>query len=72
MYVANTYFDENVTTHGMFHRVQPLQFYDGAAFGDGNYALTTRMTWTPVLRRRRGLLVHLGGSYQWRTRQPRS
>lgn len=67
IYVSNTYFDSNVTTHAMFHRVQPLQFYDGAAFGDGEYAFTTRATWTPVYQNDGACVVHLGASYQWRS-----
>ena len=66
VYVSNTYFDRNVTSHAMFHRVQPLQFYDGAAFGDGDYAWTGRLTATPYYAHDGACVVHLGGSYQWR------
>jgi phosphate-selective porin OprO/OprP len=65
--VANTYFDDRVTTQTMLHKVQPLQVYNGAAFGDGNYAATTRATWTPVYEIDGVSVVHLGGSYQYRT-----
>src|SRR5204863_343634 len=48
VYWSNTYLDDHVTAAAMFHRIQPLQFYDAAAFGDGNYAATGRVTWTPM------------------------
>lgn len=65
--VANTFLDDNVTFQTMFHRVQPVvQFFTGD-FGDGNYADTTRLTWTPLYENEGAHLVHVGGSYQWRT-----
>jgi len=62
IYVSNTYFDDNVTTHAMFHKSSRCSFYDGASFGDGNYAFTTRATWTPVYKEDGACVVHLGGS----------
>jgi phosphate-selective porin OprO/OprP len=66
VFLSNTYFDQNVTAQTMFHRVQPLNVYNGAAFGDGDYASTSRATWTPVYAHDGRCVVHLGGSYQWR------
>lgn len=65
IFLANTYFDQNVTFQTMFHRIQPLQFYN-ADFGDGDYASTSRLTWTPYYADEGRCLVHVGGSYQWR------
>jgi phosphate-selective porin OprO/OprP len=65
VFLANTYFDQNVTFQTMFHRIQPLGFYN-ADFGDGDYASTSRLTFTPVYADGGRCLVHLGGSYQWR------
>jgi phosphate-selective porin OprO/OprP len=51
----------------MLHRLQPLQFYDAAAFGDGDYASTSRVSWTPYYANDGEYVVHIGGSYQWRS-----
>jgi phosphate-selective porin OprO and OprP len=66
VYVSNNYFDKEVTVHAMFHRVQPLGFYN-EDFGDGNYAGTGRVTWNPVYEDDGAVVVHVGGSYQYRT-----
>ena len=50
----------------MFHRVQPIQAFTGD-FGNGNYASSTRLTGTPVYEGDGAAVVHLGGSYQYRT-----
>jgi phosphate-selective porin OprO/OprP len=67
VYIGNTYLDDHVTTHAMFHKLQPLQFYDGTQFGDGNYAFTGRATWTPLYEHDGACVVHVGGAYQFRT-----
>ncbi len=67
IFVANNFFNNNVSFQTMFHRVQPVvQFFTGD-FGDGNYAETTRLTWTPLYENEGAHVVHVGGSYQWRT-----
>jgi phosphate-selective porin OprO/OprP len=66
IYLSNNYFDKEVTVHTMFHRVQPVGFYN-EDFGDGNYASTSRVTWNPVYEDDGAVVVHVGGSYQWRT-----
>ncbi|MCE9531525.1 MAG: hypothetical protein K8T89_10450 [Planctomycetes bacterium] len=66
IFVSNDYLDHNVTTQSMFHRIQPTGFYT-SDFGDGNYAASTRATWTPLYQNDGRHLVHVGGSYQWRT-----
>jgi len=63
---ANDYFDKAVTSQVMFHRVQPLAFYN-EDFGDGNYAGTGRLTYTPVYEDEGAFVLHVGGSYQYRT-----
>ncbi len=65
VFVASTYLDQRVTAQTMFHRIQPLGFYN-ADFGDGDYASTSRVTWTPYYGHDGRCLVHVGGSYQWR------
>ena len=64
--VANDYFDKSVTSQIMFHRVQPLAFYN-EDFGDGNYAGTGRLTYTPLYQDDGAVVLHFGGSYQYRT-----
>jgi phosphate-selective porin OprO/OprP len=64
--VANDYFDKTVTSQVMFHRVQPVQFYN-EDFGDGNYAGTGRLTYTPLYEDDGAVVLHVGGSYQYRT-----
>jgi phosphate-selective porin OprO/OprP len=65
VFVANNFLDDNVSFQTMFHRLQPTQFYT-SDFGNGDYASTTRLTWTPVYKDEGANLVHVGGSYQWR------
>jgi len=64
--VANTYLNDHVTFQTMFHKVQPIvQFFTGA-FGDGDYASTTRLTGTPIYENEGANVLHIGTSYQWR------
>jgi phosphate-selective porin len=62
---ANTFFDQNVTYQTMFHRIQPNGFFT-SDFGNGDYASSTRVTWTPYFEEEGRYLMHVGGSYQWR------
>lgn len=64
--IANNFFDKNVSFQTMFHRVQPVNQFFTSDFGPGDYAETTRLTWTPVYAGDGACLVHVGGSYQWR------
>ena len=53
--------DQNVTFQTMFHRIQPTGFFT-SDFGDGDYAETTRLTWTPVYEADGACVLHFGGS----------
>jgi phosphate-selective porin OprO/OprP len=64
---SDTYFNNNVTMQTMVHKVQPVNQIFTNVFGDGNYASTSRLTWTPLYENDGSHIVHLGGSYQWRT-----
>ena len=66
IWFSNNYCDQNVVVQQMFHKTQPLGFYT-SAFGDGNYASSTRGTWTPYYKDEGRHLIHVGGSFQWRT-----
>jgi phosphate-selective porin OprO/OprP len=68
--IANTYFDQHMTTQSMFHRAATNQPYNGSDFGDGAYAFTTRVTGTPVWECDGRYMVHLGANYQWRRGEP--
>ncbi|MDB5307900.1 MAG: oprO 1 [Gemmataceae bacterium] len=65
VFYANDFFNKNVTFQTMFHKIQPLNFYTGQ-FGSGQYAETSRLTWTPLYDKEGAEVVHVGGSYQWR------
>jgi phosphate-selective porin OprO and OprP len=67
IFTQNTLLDNHVTYQAMLHRIQPLSFYNGADFGPGDYAVSARMTATPVYAKEGASVVHLGGSYQYRT-----
>jgi phosphate-selective porin OprO/OprP len=69
--VSNTYFDQHVTWHNMFHRASGLaprfaELGTGADFGGGEWAATTRLTLLPIYEDEGRRLLHLGASYQWR------
>lgn len=66
IFVSNSYLDKNLVVQTMFHRVQPTQFYN-EDFGDGNYASTSRVTYTPIYADDGAIVLHVGGSYQFRT-----
>ena len=66
IFYQNNFFNNNVVFQTMFHRIQPIQAFTGD-FGNGNYAETTRLTWTPLYEDEGAKVVHVGGSYQWRS-----
>ncbi len=66
VFYMNNFLEQNVVFQAMFHRVQPVQFGTGD-FGNGNYAGSVRLTGTPVHEADGAAVVHLGGSYQYRT-----
>lgn len=66
IFIANNLFEDNVSYQTMVHRIQPTGFYT-SDFGDGNYAWTSRATWTPYYQDDGRYLMHVGGSYQYRT-----
>lgn len=65
IWISHDFFDHNVVFQTMFHRIQPNGIFTGD-FGTGDYADTSRLTWTPTYRDEGRHVVHLGGSYQWR------
>lgn len=65
VFLANTFMDDNVTFQTMFHRIQPNGYFVND-FGTGDYASTSRVTWTPYYAEEGRHLIHFGGSYQWR------
>jgi phosphate-selective porin OprO/OprP len=66
LFASNTFCEERATWAAMVHRIQTLQQYNGADFGDGDYAATGRVSVLPVYEAEGRCLVHLAGSYQWR------
>lgn len=66
VYYQNEFFDKKVVFQTMFHRIQPIQAFTDD-FGNGNYAESSRLTWTPLYADEGAKVVHLGGSFQWRT-----
>jgi len=66
LFYQNEFFNKNVVFQTMFHRIQPIQAFAGD-FGNGNYAETTRLTWTPIYADEGAKVLHVGGSAQWRT-----
>jgi phosphate-selective porin OprO/OprP len=68
VFASNNYLDQRVTWEAMFHKIDPVQF-NGASFGDGEYAATVRLTGLPLYQADGRYLVHLGASYQYRHAQ---
>jgi phosphate-selective porin len=66
IWVSRNFLDKNVAFQTMFHKTQQMNFYT-SSFGDGNYASSTRVTWTPIYMDEGREVVHLGANYQWRT-----
>jgi len=66
VFYMNNFFNKNVVFQTMFHRIQPIQAFNND-FGNGNYAETSRLTWTPLYEEEGAKVVHVGGSYQWRS-----
>jgi phosphate-selective porin OprO/OprP len=65
VWISRDFFDQNVVFQTMFHRIQPNGIFTGD-FGTGDYADTSRLTWTPLYADEGRHVVHVGGSYQWR------
>jgi phosphate-selective porin OprO/OprP len=65
VFASNNYLDQRLTWEAMFHRIEPVP-YNGADFGDGEYAGTVRLTGLPLYQADGRYLVHLGASYQFR------
>lgn len=63
---SRNFLDKNVSFQTMFHKTQQMNFYT-SAFGDGDYASSTRLTWTPLYKNDGAEIVHVGMNYQWRT-----
>jgi phosphate-selective porin OprO/OprP len=56
-----------MTMQHMFRRVDNFNQFNGASFGDGNYAYSGRVSFLPVYEDDGRCLVHLGAAYQVRT-----
>jgi phosphate-selective porin OprO/OprP len=64
---ANSALDDRVTWQGMLWRPKSVtRDNTGAAFGDGAYAYTGRLTFLPVYENEGRFLIHVGGSATWR------
>jgi phosphate-selective porin OprO and OprP len=68
IFASNNYYNQRLTWDAMFHRIVPTQF-NGASFGDGEYAGTFRVAGTPIYQADGRYLLHLGASYMARTTQ---
>jgi phosphate-selective porin OprO/OprP len=68
VFASNNYLDQRVTWEAMFHKIDQVPF-NGASFGDGEYAATVRLTGLPLYQADGRYLVHLGASYQYRHAQ---
>ena len=66
IFYQNNFLNNNLVFQTMFHRIQPIQAFT-SDFGAGNYAETTRVTGTPIYEEEGAKVLHVGGSYQWRT-----
>ncbi|MFT3879966.1 MAG: porin [Gemmatales bacterium] len=66
IYFTNTMFEERATWHAMLHRIEFNNPASGGDFGDGDYAVTGRVTALPWYENDGRCLVHVGASYQWR------
>src|SRR4051794_2532753 len=66
VFTNTTFLDRRVTTQHMFHRIDAFNQFNGAAFGDGKYAYSGRVSGLPVYTDDGRCLVHLGLAYQFR------
>jgi phosphate-selective porin OprO/OprP len=66
IWMSRNFFDNNVSFQTMFHKTQQQNFYT-SSFGDGNYASSNRVTWTPLYWDEGREIIHVGFNYQWRT-----
>lgn len=66
IWISRNFCDKNVAFQTMIHKTQQMNFYT-SSFGDGNYASSTRLTWTPLYQDEGAEIVHVGFNYQWRT-----
>ena len=61
-----TFLDQRVTAQNMFHRVDAFSQFNGASFGDGRYAYSSRVSALPIYECEGRELLHVGLAYQWR------
>jgi phosphate-selective porin OprO and OprP len=66
IFTNTTFLDQRVTMQGMFHRIDNFNQFNGASFGDGKYAYSSRMSVLPIYEYEGRCLLHLGIAYQWR------
>jgi phosphate-selective porin OprO/OprP len=66
IFTNTTFLDQRVTTQHMFHRIDNFNQFNGASFGDGQYAYSGRISGLPVYEDDGRTLLHLGLAYQWR------
>ena len=67
VFTNTTWYDNRITMQHMFHRIDNFNQFNGASFGDGNYAYSGRVSALPIFEDKGKELVHLGVSYQFRT-----
>lgn len=70
IFANETFLGERLTAQQMFHRIDYFNQFNGASFGDGKYAFSTRVSGLPVYEADGRSLVHLGLAYQWRKGSP--
>jgi phosphate-selective porin OprO and OprP len=66
IFTNTTWLDQRVTMQHMFHRIDNFNQFNGAAFGDGRYAYSGRVSALPLWEYDGRCLLHLGLAYQFR------
>ena len=69
LFLSNNFYDQHMTYALMFHRVEAFQQFNGSSFGDGEFAITGRLSFLPVWEHEGRCYQHVAASYQWRTGQ---
>ena len=64
IFTNTTFLDERITTQHMFHRIDNFSQFNGAAFGDGKYAYSGRISALPLFENEGRDLLHVAVAYQ--------
>ena len=64
--MSRNFADQRVSFQTMFHNTQPVNGFYTSAFGNGNMASSTRLTFDPIYEDEGRHLMHLGLSGGWR------